>query len=382
MDDVLLEQLLDDDESTTLDFKSAQYSFVRAEKHQKAELLKDILAFANGGRRTTAYILIGVREVRGGRSEVVGIRPEDHLHDHQLQEFVNAKSNRPVNFRYFAYSYRGEQIGVLEFGDQQRPVYLAENYLPLQAERVYIRRGSSTQVASPEEVAQMGPHVRDPAPQLTVEFADVAREQPVGRRIELNPELCHMPTFIPLLPEDRSLAGLASMERINREYLRDLALYEEARRLYRPLRLLIRNIGRTAAANVRLELDVPHDLGTKVQEEYEMPDVPARSYTMYIPRHLPTLGLGGVRNGAVDVTHHGDRWRVETEWPNLQPQRQVVTEEFFIGIRNSGLLSMRGRLLADSLPAAHEFDLAIEATVAESRLTLDDLRSLNVPEES
>jgi predicted HTH transcriptional regulator len=40
---------------------------------EKSELLKDILGFANAWRRATAYILIGVKEVRGGRSNVVGI---------------------------------------------------------------------------------------------------------------------------------------------------------------------------------------------------------------------------------------------------------------------------------------------------------------------
>ena len=31
----------------------------------KSDLLKDVLAFVNSWRRTTAYVLIGVREVKG-----------------------------------------------------------------------------------------------------------------------------------------------------------------------------------------------------------------------------------------------------------------------------------------------------------------------------
>ena len=42
-------------------------------------MLKDILAFANSWRTTTAYILVGVEEVMGGRSNVVGYRR--HLDD-------------------------------------------------------------------------------------------------------------------------------------------------------------------------------------------------------------------------------------------------------------------------------------------------------------
>lgn len=64
MDDILLEQLLNEDESSSLDFKRDQYSFDRASAQQKSELLKDILAFTNAWRRTSAYILVGVDEIR------------------------------------------------------------------------------------------------------------------------------------------------------------------------------------------------------------------------------------------------------------------------------------------------------------------------------
>ena len=66
MDSELLEQLLNQPESQFLDFKEAQYPFARAGDVEKSELLKDVLAFANSWRHTPAYLLIGVREVKGG----------------------------------------------------------------------------------------------------------------------------------------------------------------------------------------------------------------------------------------------------------------------------------------------------------------------------
>ena len=83
MDATLLEQLLHEDESATLDFKRDQYKFNGGSDDNRSEFLKDILGFANGWRRSDAYILIGVDEVRGGRSNVVGTT--DHLADHTLQ---------------------------------------------------------------------------------------------------------------------------------------------------------------------------------------------------------------------------------------------------------------------------------------------------------
>ena len=69
----LLETLLHHEEGPALDFKEEQYLFENADIGSKAELLKDILALANSWRLTTAYILIGVREVKGGRSEIIGV---------------------------------------------------------------------------------------------------------------------------------------------------------------------------------------------------------------------------------------------------------------------------------------------------------------------
>ncbi len=113
MDLQLLESLLYEEESEALDFKVQRYSFSGATDEQKSELLKDILAFANAWRQTDAHILIGVREVRGGRSIVVGIDPKDHLLNRNLQQFVHRKTNRVVDFWYAPAKFEGVDIGVL-----------------------------------------------------------------------------------------------------------------------------------------------------------------------------------------------------------------------------------------------------------------------------
>jgi predicted HTH transcriptional regulator len=95
-----IESLLYEDESPTLDFKKEQYLFNKATDIQKSELLKDILAFANAWRRADAYILIGVEEVKGKKSNVIGIN--DDLDDASLQQFVNSKTQRPITFEYSA----------------------------------------------------------------------------------------------------------------------------------------------------------------------------------------------------------------------------------------------------------------------------------------
>ena len=54
IDSNLLEQLLHEEEGAALDFKRDQYAFEGAGNEAKSELLKDILAFTNAWRQTTA----------------------------------------------------------------------------------------------------------------------------------------------------------------------------------------------------------------------------------------------------------------------------------------------------------------------------------------
>lgn len=121
MNDALFRRLLYEEESPTLDFKKNQYRFARATDDEKSALLKDILGFANAWRRSEAYILIGVEDVRGGQGNVVGIPPAEHLDDHALQQFVNNLTNRPLRFGYEAFGFEGKQLGVIRIEEQARP---------------------------------------------------------------------------------------------------------------------------------------------------------------------------------------------------------------------------------------------------------------------
>src|SRR2546430_2650007 len=79
-------QLLYRGESESLDFKSEQYVFMGASEGKKAELLKDILAFANAWRNDTAYILIGVQETPSHKANATGISPADHIDDPAVRQ--------------------------------------------------------------------------------------------------------------------------------------------------------------------------------------------------------------------------------------------------------------------------------------------------------
>ncbi len=98
MTNELFEHLLYEEEGTGIDFKKEQYRFSKATDEERSELVKDVLGFANAWRRTKAYILVGVQEVRGGRSNLIGIPASEQLDDHSLQQFINNLVNTPVRF--------------------------------------------------------------------------------------------------------------------------------------------------------------------------------------------------------------------------------------------------------------------------------------------
>lgn len=154
-----IDALLWEDESTTLDFKEQQYPLTSDE--EKAELIKDVLAFANAFRRNDAYILLGIREHKGGRAAVIGVT--NHPDDASLQQLVNSKTNRPVEFSYHALTIDNQQIGIIQIPRQPRPAYLTRNFGKLTTNTVYIRHGSSTSIATPDEIARMGNDQQQPA---------------------------------------------------------------------------------------------------------------------------------------------------------------------------------------------------------------------------
>jgi hypothetical protein len=395
MNNELFERLLYEEESTTLDFKKEQYRFVKATDDDKSELLKDILGFANAWRRSDAYILVGVDDVRGGRSDVVGIPAADHLNDHSLQQFVNNLTNQPVRFRYEAFGFEGKQVGIICIEEQTRPIYLKRDYGKLKKQEVYVRRGSSTDPTKPaslEEVAQMRVGAGHPAAELVVEFADVQRDDSLGTGMAWDAELCAMPDMETIpeweRPRQRNPFGIDlspvmfdPMNQPNGNYYRDLANYEFTRRLFRPVRLVVKNVGQVAANNVRAELTVPTNIGVMVVYKSDLPDPPRRR------REIMSAAMKGFRPalrrdpGEVTIDKNDERFRVEIDCRDLQPGRRVWSDIFYVGKGQSGDVTLSGQVFADNLPQPKDFTLSVSVTVAETSLSVDDLCSLPEPTE-
>lgn len=402
MNNGLFERLLYEEESTTLDFKEEQYPFVKATDEEKSELLKDILGFANAWRRSEAYILIGVKDVRGGRGNVVGIAPADHLDDHSLQQFVNSLTNRAIRFHYEAFGFEGKQVGIIHIEEQARPLYLKKDYGKLKKGEVYVRRGSSTnpgKPADPDEIALMGAESATAATEacLAVEFANPDREQSLGNQIEWTADFCHMPEPAEIpdfddrpapirLPGGQvfNIPDLSSMslhERRNPRYFLELANFIFVQKLFREVRLVVTNTGGAAANDVRLEISVANGQGFGILDSSDVPGAPKQRESTLVPPALKGLMRRPILRhpGDVQIDKTENETKVEIDCCNLQPGRKVWTDPFFIGVGQSSKVELKGLLFAANLPQPREFSLAIKATITQTKMTVEDLLSLDEP---
>ncbi|MBA2116086.1 AlbA family DNA-binding domain-containing protein [Bremerella alba] len=404
MDRELFDQLLDEGEGTTLDFKQQQYAFGQVDDVTASELLKDILGFANALRRADAFVLIGVKEIRGDRAQVVGIPKEDHLLDHSLQQFVNSRTNAPVEFKYEEFQYDGLQIGIIQvMRDQPRPLFLPKKFGKLQANQVYIRRGSSTDVsrpANPTEIARLAVSQHDRQPILNIAFADPVRESAIGHIMKVETTLLALPKVddIPTVDEAESMVGFQpgdfplpivrprsfaddirekfASEMKNQDFIRDWAGWELARQFLFPSRLTIENTGQAEAAGVLAEIEIDNP-GEEIVIASKLPARPKRKTQRFSPKFDPYDELGYSIASNTEFIDREGKILIKVDFGRMQPGRQFFSDVFYLGKRSEGTIQLSTRVLASNLPTPVKTELTAKVCLTTRHLDVGDVIKLS-----
>ena len=380
IDPKLIEELLYSEEDATLDFKQSQYSFERAGKESKSELLKDILAFVNGFRRVDAYILIGVEEVRGGRSRVVGVQKQ--LDDAKLQQFVNSKTQLPVTFSYQEAIHDELPIGVIHIPIQTRPIYTNVDFGKVSKETVYIRRGSSTGTAKPEEIIQMGMDVSGSSVQPTVKLYLV---NPDAGVVYVNPIQIEEPTWFDTPPRNRipdyhseSSAGSAALDTVlfntdNRDFYRELAVYLQTVSCFKATLELENTSGQVIQdASIVLELMDPDNV-FELLGSNDRPTQPNRHNLHHLNLMPEPIGLN-----SVFVSKEGQVWKAECRFGKIRPREKVrLNEDLLIGSRNAGEVQITGSVYADNIATPISVGFTLFFKSASRTLSAQDLVDAN-----
>ena len=367
--DSFLETLLHEDEGSTLDFKREQYPC--RTKEEKSELIKDILAFTNAWRHADAFILIGVDDNPGGRAKVVGVT--QHLNDADLQQLVNSKTDQPVDFSYRSDRLDGKDIGILHIPVQDRPRFIKKKFGKLHADRVYLRRGSSTAVARPDEVARMGmASSQKPSPQLQIQFATPESRELNGETLELYGRCISISDVeeIPDFVSQRQIPFYTNQT--NTEYYRELAEYKWAQLVCHPLRFAIINSGSVPAIDVRAEfnLELPEAV---VFDDHNWPNRPEKHLGM------SAISPSSFRHFRSDddivVTElRNSRKIIMINTNKVQPKQTAwIDASLYLGVRSSGIISLDGAIWSDNLPSPQSTSLKIRFTTKSLTMTWKQL---------
>jgi schlafen family protein len=374
MNDSLLEGLLREGESSSLDFKRDQYAFSGASPEDKSELLKDVLAFANAWRRDTAYILIGVDEVPGGRSTPVGVA--HHLNDHELQQFVNSRTNRPIEFGYLAYDFQGIQLGILQIPVQRRPYYLEKDYGRLTRGHVYLRRGSSTAIATPDEIAEMGIAAQAStrrAPTFDFQILDWTSREPIGDSTTLVTGILDA-TMLQRPAAPHYLNALAgSFQKSDRDFFNEVVDYVQKTNYFEPIGFWLQNTGTEPARSVVASIIVPKLAGMKLS--VDGPVEPSRERVYLGPGIIEQLRRG--RDPDPTVDERVDHWRLTIPFDLLNPKADSLsTSPLWLGADTRCTVELAYKIFAEGLanPAEGVLKVVVEPTTRQ--MTLQDIDPL------
>lgn len=144
-------------EGTKLDFKERPWDL--SDPNGKGEFIKDLVAMANASGKgilgdDEGHIIIGVKEFPGVYRPV-GVGPEDQTKsplEERLQQIAESGIEPPLDFEYQVFPVVGYQVAVIAISGTRRPYCVATNCGQVREGQFYVRRGSTTVIASRDEL--------------------------------------------------------------------------------------------------------------------------------------------------------------------------------------------------------------------------------------
>ena len=370
----LIDRLLREDESAALDFKGEQYPFQVSSDAKKGELLKDLLAFANSWRRTTAYILTGVSERKGGSREITGISEE--LDDASLQQFVNSKTQRPLEFSYRSIKQGGRLVGIFEIPVQRRPIYLKRDYGKVRKGAVYVRRGSSTAIASPDEIAEMGASgLGQPRPTLELMWADLERRAVLSSPCEIVSTILAPRLMVRQRAEIRKpiFSSITSLN-MNENYDKELIEFTFLMNYLRPVGLRLRNVGDGVARNILFIGRVEKGSNIRMVSWNDRPVQPSRNTLYELGKNITPLAEQFRKKPEPIVREFETEWEISVEFGDIRPGESVWSSApILVATSQAEELEMKGELKGDNLSKPLPIVLRIASRVEERKMTVSDV---------
>ena len=140
-------------EGDYLDFKEYDYN-----KENKEELVKDVLAFANSHSIRNKYIIIGAIEENNICTGLRGIDKNKIRDDAEFQQIINSYIYEDLVVNYKVVNVDGKDILVIQIpveNNANRPFMIKKQIGKLKENEIYIRKSSSTALATKKDLEYM-----------------------------------------------------------------------------------------------------------------------------------------------------------------------------------------------------------------------------------
>lgn len=388
MTDDLIDGLLYRTEGSDLDFKAEQYALSGEDNETKSELVKDILAMANAWREGPAYILLGFKEEKPNAPQVVGI---SELHDDaHFQQLVNSKVTPKIQFNYEVRSYRGVTVGIITIPKQARPFFAPRTWGRVLANTVYVRRGSSTATALPDEIAKMGAdgaqERRRPLVDLsfrTAEGDDVFAERKSVTILDFG-SVQELPDFSFRGSSGGLFMGPIENLNTNSNYWRDLAKWLRAHQAAIPVHIHVHNRSSFALSDCKLEIAVDTEVGATAgfRSGSSLPDCPQKERSLYANiGRMPNIAIRD--EPKLSVEGEAGKQRCIVRFPKILPGETGILDNYLaVFPHECGTLTLRSRLLASELSEPLPYRHSVEVEVHRVTKTIDDLVDADAGENS
>lgn len=289
--------------------------------------------------------------VRGEGSQpavVVGIAEADHIDDASIQQFVNSKLHKKLDFLYEEKIFQNKAVGILSIPKQKRPFTLKADYGGLRSNVAYVRRGSSTDEATAEEIIKM-------------DAEDSGRGKPKLELAILGPDSQPLPEqatrrflrFKKLPDFGYANQGYGVMMlAANRDYWRDAAEYLEAKEACIQIKLSLANRSSFALTHTKLEVSVDSIEGRPytLMGVDEMPREPEDNADRNLSRFTQSI-FPASRQEKFCVDENGDAPVCHIRMGNLLPGEKRWAEDMIAFIpKGPGQLIINFSILAAELP--------------------------------
>jgi len=338
----LFERWQYESEGDSLEFKKEQYRFKGACDNDKSELLKDIVAMVNSWRSVDGYIVIGIEERPQKPNILHGVAL--HIDDATIQQFVNSKLHRACTFEYKTYTKDENTYGIIRIPLQKRPVYLSRNYGKLKANTVYVRRGSSTGEATPDEISKMGIDLYDLSRKAAIEigFYDKSKDNIVGS------ELTFETTYYDVIDKIPDYSNRESFGLTSRDYYRDYVNHINFISSYVPVHFAISNTGDREAVNIRVVLEIVSNDVDILLDGDEISEPRTHFFAMNDNVHQPY-------ESAYSVDCHDDKWLIHNAYDRLHAKRTVGLDgTVYIQVKKSNTVKGKAKVFFDGQSSPHE----------------------------